>query len=168
MIVWNTAPNHRNGCWCVFRCWVGVVYQPNLYLSRQARVYNCLVGPGTNAMDSGSTAPTVLPNPLHCRRNIVWGAKAKPPAFPLFSPAALLCNARVARKCVMSGRVNWSRLASRNRMRRQGVEDINGKMPLFAEPPKKPRRKKLSKAELREQAAAAFLAWRAGQTSKNK
>ena len=52
-------------------------------------------------------------------------------------------------------------------MRRRGVEDINGKMPLFAQPPKKPRRK-LSKAELREQAAAAFLAWCAGQTSKNK
>jgi hypothetical protein len=50
-------------------------------------------------------------------------------------------------------------------MRRQGVEDIKGKMPLVTEPPKKPRRK-LSKAELREQAAAAFLAWRAGQTSK--
>jgi hypothetical protein len=67
----------------------------------------------------------------------------------------------------MSGRVKWSRIASRNRVRRQGVEDINGKVPLFAQPPKKPRRK-LSKAELREQAAAAFLAWRAGQTSKNK
>jgi hypothetical protein len=53
-------------------------------------------------------------------------------------------------------------------MRRQGVEDINGRMPLFAEPPKQPRRKKLSKAELRQQAAAAFLAWRKGQTSKNK
>jgi hypothetical protein len=51
-------------------------------------------------------------------------------------------------------------------MRRRGVEDINGKMPLFAQPPKKPRRK-LSKAELREQAAAAFLAWRAGQSSKD-
>ena len=99
---------------------------------------------------------------------VVWGVKAKPPAFPLFFPAALLCNARVARKCVMSGRVNWSRIASRNRMRRQGVEDINGKMPLFAEPPKRPRRKKLGKAELRQQAAAAFLAWRAGQTSKDK
>jgi hypothetical protein len=66
-----------------------------------------------------------------------------------------------------SGRVKWSRIASRNRMRRQGVEDIKGKMPLAAEPPKKPRRK-LSKAELRERAEAAFLAWRAGQTSKNK
>ena len=66
----------------------------------------------------------------------------------------------------MAGRVNWSRIASRNRMRRQGVEDRKDK-PLVAEPPKKPRRK-LSKAELREQAAAAFLAWRAGQTSKDK
>jgi hypothetical protein len=52
-------------------------------------------------------------------------------------------------------------------MRRQGVEDIKGKMPLVAKPPKKPRRK-LSNAELRQQAAAAFLAWRAGQTSKDK
>jgi hypothetical protein len=64
-------------------------------------------------------------------------------------------------------RVNWSRKATRDRMRRRGVEDIDGKMPLFAQPPKKPHRK-LSKAELREQAAAAFLAWRAGQTSKDK
>jgi hypothetical protein len=64
-------------------------------------------------------------------------------------------------------RANWSRIATRNRMRRPGVEDIDGKMPLFAQPPKKPRRK-VSKAELRAQAAAAFVAWRAGQTSKNK
>jgi hypothetical protein len=47
-------------------------------------------------------------------------------------------------------------------MRRQGVEDRAA-----IEPAKKPRRK-LSKAELREQAAAAFLTWRAGQTSKDK
>ena len=66
----------------------------------------------------------------------------------------------------MAGRVNWSRLASRKRMRRQGVEDVKGKTPVI-EPSKKPRRK-LSKAELRQQAAAAFLAWRAGQTFKNK
>jgi hypothetical protein len=51
-------------------------------------------------------------------------------------------------------------------MRRQGVEDRKDKTPV-AQPPKQPRRK-VSKAELREQAAAAFLAWRAGQTSKNK
>ena len=66
----------------------------------------------------------------------------------------------------MARGVNWSRIATRNRMRRQGVEDIKGKMPVI-DPAKKPRRK-LSKAELREQAAAAFLAWRAGQTSKDK
>ena len=50
-------------------------------------------------------------------------------------------------------------------MRRQGVEDIRGAMPVVGQPPKQPRRK-LSKTELRAQAAAAFLAWRAGQTSK--
>jgi len=67
----------------------------------------------------------------------------------------------------MASRVNWSRIATRNRMRRQGVEVIKGATPVASQPPKQPRRK-VSKAELREQAAAAFLAWRAGQTSKNK
>jgi len=65
------------------------------------------------------------------------------------------------------GRVNWSRISSRNRMRRQGVEDVKGKMPPGGEPSKRPRRK-VSKAELREQAEAAFLAWRKGQTAKDK
>jgi hypothetical protein len=51
-------------------------------------------------------------------------------------------------------------------MRQQGVEDRKDKTPI-TEPSKQPRHK-LSKAELREQAAAAFLAWRAGQTSKDK
>ena len=67
---------------------------------------------------------------------------------------------------VMAGSVNWSRVASRKRMRRQGIEDRKDKTPVV-EPAKQPRRK-LSKAELREQAAAAFLAWRADQTAKNK
>jgi hypothetical protein len=69
----------------------------------------------------------------------------------------------------MGRRVNWTRIDIRNRMRRQGVEDIKGAMPIVRPPPppKKPRRK-LSKAELREKAAAAFLAWREGQTSKDK
>jgi hypothetical protein len=67
----------------------------------------------------------------------------------------------------MTGRVNWARLSSRDRMHRQGVEDIKGKTPLSGQPPKQPRRK-LSKAELREQAAAAFLAWREGRTTKDK
>jgi hypothetical protein len=64
---------------------------------------------------------------------------------------------------VMSGRTNWSRIQQRRLMRRQGVEDIK----VVVQPPKQPRRK-LSKAELREQAAAAFLAWRTGRTSKDK
>jgi hypothetical protein len=66
----------------------------------------------------------------------------------------------------MTHGINWSRISSRDRMRRQGVEDVKGKTPLFRTP-KQPRRK-LSKTELREQAAAAFLAWRAGQTAKDK
>jgi hypothetical protein len=63
----------------------------------------------------------------------------------------------------MTGR-NWARLSSRNRMQRQGVEDVKGKTPLGGRPP----RRKLSKAELREQATAAFLAWREGQKAKDK
>jgi hypothetical protein len=68
----------------------------------------------------------------------------------------------------MGRRINWSHIDSRDRMHRQGVEDIKGKTPLVLDqPPKQPRRK-VSKAELREQAAAAFLAWREGQTAKDK
>ena len=63
------------------------------------------------------------------------------------------------------GRLDWSRISSRDRMHRQGVEDIKGKTPLAGQPPKI--RLKLSKAELRQQAAAAFLAWRA-ETAKDK
>ena len=67
---------------------------------------------------------------------------------------------------VMAGRVNWSRINSRNRMQRQGVEDVKGKTPLGDQPPKV--RRTLSKTKLREQAEAAFLAWRERQTSKDK
>jgi len=62
--------------------------------------------------------------------------------------------------------LNWKRISNRDCMRRQGVEDVKGKAPVL-EPSEKPRHK-VSKAELRGQAAAAFLAWRAGQTSKDK
>jgi hypothetical protein len=65
----------------------------------------------------------------------------------------------------MTARVNWSRISSRNRMRRQGVEDVKGKTPFV--PPKQTRRK-LSKAELREQAEAPLIAWRSGQAAKDK
>jgi hypothetical protein len=44
---------------------------------------------------------------------------------------------------------------------------LKARYQIAIQPPQQPRRK-LSKAELREQAAAAFLAWRAGQTSKDK
>ena len=63
------------------------------------------------------------------------------------------------------GRMNWSRIATRDRMRRHGVEDVKGKMPVVIDPTPKVCRRKLSKAELREQAEAAFLAWRAGQAA---
>jgi hypothetical protein len=54
-------------------------------------------------------------------------------------------------------------------MRRRGVEDIKGSTPIVAPLVNKQQpRRKLSKAELRQQAAAAFLVWRAGQTSKDK
>jgi hypothetical protein len=68
----------------------------------------------------------------------------------------------------VTGRVNWTRISNRNRMRRQGVEDIRGKTAFVLDQPPKQRRLKLSKAELREQAAAAFLAWREGQNAKDK
>ena len=66
----------------------------------------------------------------------------------------------------MTGRVNWSRISNRDRMRKRGVEDVKGKTPLID--PASKARHKLSKAELREQAEAAFLAWRKGQTAKDK
>jgi len=62
--------------------------------------------------------------------------------------------------------MNWSRIGSRDHMQRQGVEDIKGKTPHVGQPPKI--RRKPSKAELRQQAATAFLAWREGQTAKDK
>jgi hypothetical protein len=63
-------------------------------------------------------------------------------------------------------RFNWSRISSRNRIHRQGMEDNKGRTPPVDPAPKA--RRKLSKAELREQAEAAFAAWRAGQTAKDK
>src|SRR5215471_7200836 len=126
-----------------------------------ARVYDCGVGPGTNAL-----SPDGLRFDGPDEVSTSFGALRQSRRFACRT-AALLCSARVARKCVMSGRTNWSRIKQRNLMRRRGVEDIRGATSVAVPPPKQPRRK-LSKAELREQAAAAFLAWRAGQTSKDK
>jgi hypothetical protein len=62
--------------------------------------------------------------------------------------------------------MNSKRIGSHDRMQRQGVEDVKGKTPPVGQRQKI--RRRLSKAELREQAEAAFRAWRAGQTSKDK
>src|SRR5215469_822896 len=79
-----------------------------------------------------------------------WAACPAPGCLAIMPSGA---SAMSSMACVMG--MNWSRIASRDRMRRQGVEDIDGKMPLFVQPPKQPRRK-LSKAELRQKAAAAL------------
>ena len=63
-------------------------------------------------------------------------------------------------------RFNWSLISSRERMRRQGVEDIKDKTPPISQLPKT--RLRLSKAERRQLAAAAFLAWRTDRTAKDK
>jgi hypothetical protein len=68
----------------------------------------------------------------------------------------------------MTGRTNWSRIKQRSLMRRRGVEDVKGATPIATSPANKQPRRRLSKAELREQAEAAFRSWRAGQTSKDK
>ena len=51
-------------------------------------------------------------------------------------------------------------------MRKQGVEDVKGKTPVSDQLPKA--RRKISKAELGEQAEAAFLAWRADRAAKDR
>ena len=65
----------------------------------------------------------------------------------------------------MTGRFNSPRIINRDRMPRQDVEDIKSKTPLVGLAPKSC---KLSKVELREQATAAFLAWREGQKTRDK
>ena len=61
----------------VFAC-----HQPNLYLSGEARVYDCGVGPACRPcfalrFDSPDDVADLLP-----QKCIVWGAKAKPPVSP--------------------------------------------------------------------------------------
>jgi hypothetical protein len=66
----------------------------------------------------------------------------------------------------VGGRMNWRHISERDRMRRHGVESIDGgtvfHLPRFEKPSPKYRRPP-TKAELRKQAAAAFLQWRAWQ-----
>jgi hypothetical protein len=66
----------------------------------------------------------------------------------------------------MTGRFNSPRITNHDRMPRQDVEDIKGNTLLIGPAPKA--RPKLSKAGLREQAAAAFLAWPEGQKAKDR
>ena len=68
----------------------------------------------------------------------------------------------------MGGRSNWSQIAKRRLMRQRGVEDVKGGYPLVAPVGNAQPRRRLSKTELREQAAAAFLTWRARQTPNGK
>jgi hypothetical protein len=70
----------------------------------------------------------------------------------------------------MSGRTNWKAIEHRRRFmrRRRGVEDIKGAMPVVTTPANKQPPRRLSKAELREQAEAAFRAWHTDKTSKDK
>ena len=68
----------------------------------------------------------------------------------------------------MARRINSSRLNSRDRMHQQGVEDKKAEATSVDPRLKRPRKDRPSKAELREQATAAFLAWRARQASENK
>src|SRR5262249_52460723 len=82
----------------------------NLY---QAAMRGCMLA----GSDRGRTAPALSVRQPQ-RPWPVWGATAKPPVFPLF-PGGF---ADVEGGVVMV-RANWSRIASRNRMRRQGVED---------------------------------------------
>ena len=122
-------------------------------------MYDCEVGPSrSNAMALRFDSPNGAKWPI---RGIVWALRQS----RWFSDIGwrLCCDGRV-----MTGRTNWSRIKQRSRMRRRGVEDVKGGTPIVTPPANKQPRRRLSKAELREQAAAAFLAWREGQTTKNK
>jgi hypothetical protein len=63
---------------------------------------------------------------------------------------------------IMTRGVKWGRISNRQRMHRQGVEDSKAKAPVVVGPIPK---RKLSKAELREQAEAALFVWRAARQS---
>jgi len=65
----------------------------------------------------------------------------------------------------MANRMNWKRIGSLDRMQRQGVEDAKSKVPLVGQP-QKIHRRRLSKADLREQAEAAFRSWREGPKNR--
>src|SRR5262249_20309076 len=100
-----------------------------------------------------STAPTNL------GRGIVWGVR-RSRRFPARS-GGFAVKARALRWCDMAP-VNWSRIATRNRMRWQSVEDVKDGTPVVAPVVRKQARRRLSKAELREQARATARAIASG------
>src|SRR6516165_8584146 len=131
---------------------------PNLYLSPEARVYDRRVEPALcHVFLPGSTAPNDLPR--------IGALRQSRRAFDHLH-RRLCCDDR-SQLDVMGGRSNWSRIEQRRLMRRQRVEHVKGG-PTFTTTLDKPPPRRLSKAELREQAAAAFLAWRADQAPKDK
>jgi hypothetical protein len=70
--------------------------------------------------------------------------------------------------CIMARRINWSRPNSRDRMHQHGIEDKKAEASFAYSPvKKKPRKDRPSKAELREQATAAYITWRARQVSED-
>ena len=83
--------------------------------------------------DRGRTAPAL--SVRQPQRHGPFGALRRSRRFLLIFPAALL----MLRGGGVMVRANWSRIASRNRMRRQGVEDRKDKPPVASEPPKQPR-----------------------------
>jgi hypothetical protein len=65
-------------------------------------------------------------------------------------------------------RMNWGRVHQRRIMHEHGCESVDGETPgsmlrIMGPPKHRPRPRKLSKEELRAQAAAAFVAWRERQ-----
>jgi hypothetical protein len=120
-------------------------------------VYNHRVGLALcHVFLPGSTAPNDLPR--------IGALRQSRRAFDHF-PRRLCCD-DCRQLGVMGGRSNWSRIEQRRLMRRQR-EHVKGE-PTFTTTLNKPPPRRLSKAELREQAEAALAAWRAGQTSKDK
>jgi len=83
-----------------------------------------------------------------------------------YSSSRRLCCDDCSQLGVMGGRSNWSRIEQRRLMRRQR-EHVKGE-PTFTTTLNKPPPRRLSKAELREQAEVALRTWGAGQTSKDK
>ena len=86
----------------------------------EARVYDC--GGSDRGVPAGRT-PVRQPRRWPSARANRWGAKGRAAGFGHWAGGfAVNALMRVRGECVMSGHVNWSRIASRNRMRRQGVE----------------------------------------------